>query len=315
MIETILNGLLPVAFVILLGWFAGRIGLLKHADADVLATLVIRFALPFALFLAAATTPANKIIDPGLAACLTFGLMGSYLLALALGFYVFKHDLRTATMQALVCGFPDMAYFGAPILVAMYGPPGYLVVLVGNLVTSIIMLPVTIALTHVMDQQEAGHSGASVMRVIGRSLGGAAINPIVFLPVFGVILSFYQVKLPVPVLTAVDLMAKAAGGTSLFALGLMLYGEKLQINLNVLTNIGIKNFIMPAMMLLGVILFRLTGAPAHQAIITGAVPTATAAAMFALKNNTYTADATSTILLSTVLGIGTEALLIGMFAV
>ena len=50
MIETILNGLLPVAFVILLGWLSCRIGLLKHEDAGVLATLVIRFALPLALF-------------------------------------------------------------------------------------------------------------------------------------------------------------------------------------------------------------------------------------------------------------------------
>jgi malonate transporter and related proteins len=36
--------------------------------------------------------------------------------------------------------------------------------------------------------------------------------------------------------------------------------------------------------------------------------------MFALKNKTYTADATSTILLSTILGIGTEAILIGFFS-
>jgi len=49
MIKTILNGLLPVAFVIVLGWLSGRIGLLRHADADVLATLVIRYALPLSL--------------------------------------------------------------------------------------------------------------------------------------------------------------------------------------------------------------------------------------------------------------------------
>ncbi|MEI9986841.1 MAG: AEC family transporter [Aliidongia sp.] len=48
MVETILNGLLPVAFVIALGWLSARIGLLKHENADVLAVLVIRFALPFA---------------------------------------------------------------------------------------------------------------------------------------------------------------------------------------------------------------------------------------------------------------------------
>jgi malonate transporter and related proteins len=114
-IDTILNGLLPVAFVITLGWLSGRLGTLQHDDAGVLAALIIRFALPFALFFAAVTTPADKIINVGLALCLTFGLMISYFLALAFGVFAFKHDLRTATMQALVCAYPDMAYFGAPI--------------------------------------------------------------------------------------------------------------------------------------------------------------------------------------------------------
>jgi hypothetical protein len=61
MIETILNGLLPVAFIILLGGLSARIGMLKHEDASVLATLVIRFALPFALFEGAVRTSPDKL--------------------------------------------------------------------------------------------------------------------------------------------------------------------------------------------------------------------------------------------------------------
>ncbi len=38
------------------------------------------------------------------------------------------------------------------------------------------------------------------------------------------------------------------------------------------------------------------------------------ASMFALKNNTYTADATATILLSTLLGIATEGMLIAFLS-
>ncbi len=59
-------------------------------------------------------------------------------------------------MKALVCAYPDMAYFGAPILAAMFGPSGFLAVLVGNLVTSIVMLPLTIVLTCVVRRREAG---------------------------------------------------------------------------------------------------------------------------------------------------------------
>jgi malonate transporter and related proteins len=313
LLDTILNGLLPVAFVIVLGWLSARTGMLKHDDADVLATLVIRFALPFALFEGAVKTAPEKLHNVGFALCLMLGLMGTYLIALGIGRFVFRHDLRTATIQALVCAFPDMAYFGAPILAAVFGPEGFLAVLVGNLITSIFMLPLTIVLTSLGNDDDPGSSGPDVWRIFGQSLARAATNPIVWLPVSGMILSFCRVTLPGPVLTSVDLLAKAAGGASLFALGLMLYGERFLINANVLTNLALKNFLQPGLMVLGAVLFGVTGAPAHQAIITGAVPTATAAAMFALKTRTYTANATATILISTILGIFTEGLLIAYF--
>jgi malonate transporter and related proteins len=312
--ETVLNGLLPVAFAIALGWLAGRLSILKHDDAGVIATFVIRFALPLALFEGAVTTSPDKLGNIRLAACLALGLMGVYLIALAVGRLVFRHDLRTATMQALVCAFPDMAYFGAPVLAVVFGPPGFLAVLLGNLVTSIFMLPLTIVLTQISAGGAEGLQWSDVRGVLLQSLGRAVINPIVWLPISGAILTFCGVKLPGPVLGAVGMVAKSAGGTSLFALGLMLYGEKFRINTNVLANLGMKNFLQPALMAVGAVLFGLDKTDAHQAILTGAVPTATAAAMFALKNNTYTADATATILISTIMGLFTEGVLIAMLS-
>ncbi|ANB72190.1 transporter [Paraburkholderia phytofirmans OLGA172] len=313
MVDTILNGLLPVAFVIMLGWLAGRIGLLKHTDADVLATLVIRFALPFALFEGAVKTSPDKLNNVAFALCLTLGLMGTYVTVLVVGRVVFRHDLRTAAMQALVCAFPDMAYFGAPILAAVFGPVGFLAVLIGNLITSIFMLPLTIVLTHLGGTGEIESGWQDVPHILGLSVARAVINPIVWLPILGMALSFSRITLAMPVLMSVGLIAKAAGGTSLFALGLMLYGERFMINANVLTNLGLKSSLQPALMALGV-LFGVAGSPAHQAIITGAVPTATAAAMFALETKTYAANATATILLSTILCVATEGMLIAFFS-
>jgi len=312
MIESVLNGVLPVAFVIALGWLSAHIKLLKHEDAGVLATLVIRFALPLALFEAAVKTTPDKLTNIGFAGCLAFGLMGVYLIALVLGRYVFKHDLRTATMQALVCAYPDMAYFGAPILAAMFGPTGFLAVLVGNLVTSILMLPLTIILVRVSGKHEAGQGTDNPWRIQGTSAASAVTSPIVWLPVSGMILSFAHVALPEPVLASVDQIGRSAGGVSLFALGLMLYGEPVRINADIVTNIALKNFVQPALMVLGIAMFGLSGELASQVVITGAVPTATAASMFALRNKTYTAEATSTILISTVLGLVTEAILIAI---
>jgi malonate transporter len=134
------------------------------------------------------------------------------------------------------------------------------------------MLPLTIVLTPISDKREAGHGWQDAWHVLSHSLLGAVTNPIVWLPVLGIALSLGHVTLPDPMLAAVDAIAKAAGGTSLFALGVMLYGERFRINANVLTNVGIKNFLQPALMMLGVALFGLVDGPAQQVVITGAVP-------------------------------------------
>lgn len=312
MILTILNGLLPVAFVMALGWLAGKTNVLRHEDANVLATFVIRFALPFALFASAINTSSDHLRNIPLALTLALGLMGIFVAGVIIGRLVFRHDLKTATMQGLVCAFPDMAYFGSPILLATFGPEGFLPVLLGNLVTSVVMLPTAIVLTNLAESEGRNRGWRDIAMLFARNIRSAIANPIVWLPILGVAISFSGLHLPAPVVASVETIAKAAGGTSLFALGLMLYGEKFRLNANVLTNIGLKNVLQPALMAVGTLIFGLHGPTAHQAILTGAVPTATAAAMFSLRYRAYAADATATILVSTLLGIGTAALLMAL---
>jgi predicted permease len=276
----------------------------------VFAVFVLRFALPLALFLGAVQTPFAKLEHPSYVACFVFGLMGTYLMGLCVGLLVFKHDLKTSTIQALACAFPDMAYFGAPVLAAVIGPEGFLAVLVGNLITSILMLPLTIVLTQIGEHKTEGKFWQTVRPILFSSILKALRDPIVWLPVLGILCSFAHIHLPEPVTASLSLMAKAAGGASLFALGLMFYGQTLRLSPDILANLGLKNFLQPGLMFLGILALGLQGSLAHQLLITGAIPTATAVSMFALRTKTYTQEATSTILISTLLGIVTEGLLI-----
>lgn len=45
----LLQSLFPLVFIMLLGWLSGKLGYTRREDASVLATVVIRFALPFHL--------------------------------------------------------------------------------------------------------------------------------------------------------------------------------------------------------------------------------------------------------------------------
>jgi len=310
MLNAMFSALFPVAFIIILGWIGGKRGYFKPSDATVLATLVMRFALPFALFIGAMHTSAHKLSNMPFILTMVFGLMGTYVFALLIGRWGFGQDLKTSTLQALVCAFPDMAYFGAPVLAVVCGSAGFLAVLVGNMITSTLMLPLTIILVRYAEDTPEGETRESVLKVLGHSLLKAVTNPMVWLPISGALLSFAGYKLPPVLDQSVDLMAKSAGGVSLFALGLMFCGERPRVDAHVVVNVGLKNFIMPALMLLGIYLFNVDHDLARQALILGAVPTAVAASMFAIRNQTYALAASSSVLIGTVLGIGTVALMV-----
>jgi predicted permease len=174
-------------------------------------------------------------------------LADGFLLTLFISRFVFRHDIKTSAIQSLVCAFPDMAYFGAPVLAVLIGPEGFIGVLIGNIITSVIMIPLTIVLIRmirtVTTSLNALHPGAMVMQ----NLIKAVRNPIVWIPVTGV-LSLAGLQIPHILSMPIEMVGKVSGGLSLFALGLLFYGERPTLNVQTFTNISIKNLIQPAMM-------------------------------------------------------------------
>jgi len=294
----------------LLGWLSGKLGYSRREDASVLATVVIRFALPFHLFIGALNTNPDKIKNFSFMAVLVIGLMGSYFLTLLISRYVFRHDIKTSAVQSLVCAFPDMAYFGAPVLAVLIGPEGFLGVLIGNIVTSVFMIPLTIILIRMGDKSESAHDELSPGKLVMQSLVRAVRNPIVWIPISGVLLSLAGVQLPHLLSSPIEMVGKVAGGLSLFALGLLFYGERPTLNLQTFTNISIKNLLQPGLMAAAGLAFGLSHSLMQQVIIIGATPSAIAAGMFALRSDTYIENASSSILMGTALGVVTEGLMI-----
>ncbi|XXD09135.1 AEC family transporter [Klebsiella sp. R445] len=306
----LLQSLFPLVFIMLLGWLSGKLGYTRREDASVLATVVIRFALPFHLFIGALHTNPDKIKNFTFMAVLVIGLMGSYFLTLLISRYVFRHDIKTSAIQSLVCAFPDMAYFGAPVLAVLIGPEGFLGVLIGNLITSVFMIPLTIILIRMGDKDSDATQRVHATTLILQNLLNAVKNPIVWIPISGVLLSLAGVQLPHMLSMPIEMVGKIAGGLSLFALGLLFYGERPTLNIQTCTNISIKNLIQPAMMAAAGLAFGLSHTLMQQVIIIGATPSAIAAGMFALRSDTYIESASSSILLGTAIGVVTEGIMI-----
>lgn len=308
MLNSIVQALLPVAFVVFLGWLAAALKALKREHAGILATLVVDFALPCSLFGGVMKLSASQLTNIPYFLAMFIGLMGIYFL----GVFVFRNTLGESALEGAVGAFPSMAYSGLPVLNAIVGPAGILAVLVGNLVTSIFMVPTTLVLLEVSASNNQTKGNGGTLELILTKVVSAVKQPVVWLPVTGFILALCGLKLPHVLDSSFDLIGQAAAGVALFALGLMLFGQKFKLDLQIGTNVLLKNVGQVILMFLLVLAFGIKGNSGKELILTGAIPSATAVSMFAVKYGLYTERTSATTLISTVLSVVTIGLTIAL---
>ena len=300
MLLVIINALAPVAFVILLGWLAGRYGIVAATASSELAVLVLDFCLPAALFIGTASASPSQLDDWRFFAAIAIDLLAIYLAGLVIGLLVFRHRVAAASLQALNGSFPNMAFMGIPVLTAVIGPSAVLPVVVGNLVSSLALLPVTLALLEAGKSGNCSHQGLTVVR---HAVLGSIRQPLVIAPIIGVVVALLHVPLPEAVHNSFDLLGSATSAVALFGLGLLLTGETLQLSVDVVLNTVTKNLLQPGAMWLLVLLFGISGQYRRELILLAALPTATITSMFALRYKVYSSKSNATVLLSTVLSI------------
>jgi malonate transporter len=310
MTQTILTALLPIVFVVGLGLSAAHFGFVQKAASSVFADFVIRFSLPLALFGAVLKSSPTAIENGPYFLSMLAGLMIPYAIAFGIGWAVFRHDMSECAIQALACAFPSMAYSGVPVLEAVTGQAGLLAVVVGNLVTSLIMIPLTLVLIHIgVGARKAGENENITILTI-HSFFDAVKQPLVWLPILAAALNFSGVHLPQVLDLSFDLIGKAAVGVALFTLGIVLYGQRLRIDRDVAFNSLMKNVGQPIVFFGISLLLGIHGASARELVLTGTIPTATTVAMIALKHGIYADEAAASTLVSTVGSVVTITLAI-----
>jgi predicted permease len=304
MVSVIFSALLPILFVAFLGWLAVRMKLFGPHSTTTLSTFVVRFALPLALFLAAAQAKPSELTEAAYIASLAAGLIGTYVLGILLGRFVFGHDVRASALEGLSCSFPNMAYCGPPVLIAAVGVQGLLAVIVGNLIITVLVVPFTIVVLQLAAPPRGGNAESEWL-LVEQSLLGAIKQPLVWLPVLGAVLALLGVRLPAAIDNAVEEIGKAAGGAALFTLGMMLAQNPVRLGRDVLANLALKNLVQPAIMLGAALLLGLSRPLVKEVFLIGVMPSATAASVLAQRYGAYVQEAAATTAASTMFSIVT----------
>lgn len=303
MLDQIVGPLVPVAFVIALGFVAGKRGTLSYSDSLLISRLVLNWIFPALLLAGMASTPRSQLLDFRFVVATFVGLMGMYVLAFAIRWYQCR-QLKEATLKGLVCGYPDAAFMGIPILQTMFGPGSLYSVLVLNVIASLIMMPVTTMLLTIASGEGSGAKAfvSSILEAVRR--------PLMWAPAIGILCSALAIKLPTVLADSLNLLGKATPGVSLLCLGLIMASVQLKLSREVWGNTALKLFVQPALMIGAAVLLSVSGIYAQQMILLCALPSATISGMFANEAGAYRDEAATSILVSTVLSVLTFPLAI-----
>jgi hypothetical protein len=311
LLTVISSAFVPIGFVILLGVLAGRTGIMKAEASSMLAVLVLEFCLPAELFNAMATTSLKDLPDWQFFVATIIGLLGLSIVAYVAAIWLFKKPTNDAGLQTLNAAFPNIAFVGIPVILAVTGKSGMVYAVIAVIISSLLQPPFALTLLASGSPEQQGQKGFSLL---AHSIWGSIKLPVVWVPVLGVLFSMAQLHLPAIAQSSFDVIGTATSGVALFALGLQLSGQKLRLGRAAIFNTAFKNVLQPVVMWLLALALGVHGEPMRVMILLGAAPTASLNIMFALKYNVGLEETDATILLSTVLSLVTVGVAIAVTA-
>jgi predicted permease len=113
----IAEALVPVFFVMFLGYFAGARHIVDNQQVASLNVLVMTFALPSALFVGVAQTSRSGLVERDkLVLVLVISMLVIFGITFALNHYVFRLSPGENAVQSLSVACPNFTGVGLPLL-------------------------------------------------------------------------------------------------------------------------------------------------------------------------------------------------------
>ncbi|MEM8579666.1 MAG: AEC family transporter [Pseudomonadota bacterium] len=296
---------LPFFAIIALGYGAGRTGFFTPEATAYLTKFVFYFALSAMLFRFAANLSLAEILDWQFVWAYLAATGAVYILATTLALFR-RIGVEQAAVEAQCAVIGNVGFLGIPMLVLLLGEaaigPVMLVLAVDLIVFgSLIVILIT--------GSRDGRVSVGVLQSVGL---GLLKNPMIVSITLGLIWSAFNIPIPVPMNSFLDILGSAATPGALFAIGASLAGksaERIQIA-------GWLSFcklvIHPAVVALAALVVFPVSTPyaAGVMIAAAALPTAGNVYILAQHYGVAPARVSATILISTAASILTVSAVI-----
>ena len=306
MTYVIIHALAPIFIIMLLGFWAGKAGMVDNKNVSLLNIFVMDFALPAALFSATVQTPwAGIVAQSPLIVVLTGAMWITYAAIYFLATGVFKKSPQDAAVLTLTVALPNYAALGLPILGGVLGESSAtsLSVAVSIACGSVLMTPFCLLILEREKARAAGENSGSTLAMLPVLMWRSLKKPIVLGPLLGVVLSAIGIKMPDLLLASIKPLGLSATAAALFLTGVILSARRLKLNAVVGIATVTKLLIQPFIAWGIVLAFGLHGAVAITAILMIALSAGFFGVVFGNRFGVQSPDAEAVLLLSSVLCI------------
>jgi len=290
----------------LLGFWAGKAGMVNNRDVSLLNIFVMDFALPAALFSATVQTPWSGIVAQSpLIVVLTGAMWITYVALYFLATRLFKKSPQDAAVLTLTVALPNYAALGLPILGSVLGEGSAtsLSVAVSIACGSVLMTPFCLLILEREKARIAGENVGSTVTMLPVLMWRSLKKPIVLGPLLGVVLSALGFRMPELVISAIKPLGLAATAAALFLTGVILSARQLKLNAIVGVGTVAKLLIQPFIAWGLVLALGLHGSVAITAILMIALSAGFFGVVFGNRFGVQSPDAEAVLLLSSILCI------------
>jgi len=291
----LVGALLPVFFVLALGYFAGRQNSFDADQAAGLSKLALGFALPASLFVSMTDIRRSLLLQQGpLVFALILAHVGLFLVAWLLLRRLKSLHGADSIIFALLISTSASPVFGIAVLEPLLGDTSAgtvgLVALAINLV-----VPMAIVLLEIYSAKSSSSRWSQVMSGVKSGVR----SPLLWAPILGILVVMVGLHIPKEVASALEMIGSATSGVAVFTVGLTLAAHAFHLSKIVLLGTLARVTVQTSVLFALFHLLQVQGPFAREALVCSSFPLATAVVLFAAQYKSMEADSASMLLLST----------------
>jgi malonate transporter and related proteins len=297
----LVGALLPVFFVLALGYIAGKRRAFDADQAAGLSELALGYALPASLFVGMTEIPKELLLQQGpLVLALILSHDGLFVVAWLLLRNVKALQGPASVIYALLLATSATPVFGIAVLQPLLGDTSAgtvgLVALAINLV-----VPAAIILLEVSATGMGAVSTPSSSRraqIVAGLMSGLK-SPLLWGPVLGIAVVLLGLHIPKYIASCFEMIGSATSGVAVFTVGLTLAAHVFQLSKSVILATLGRITVQTAVLFALLKLLHVQSPFAREALVCCSFPLATIVVLLAAKYKTMEAESASALLLST----------------